>query len=203
MTSEITGEGEYQYDIKQTLNGCSASTVSKWSIVECPTVAPNPESKMICAGESLPTIDAQGTGANFQWYDESNQLIGTTSTLDISALEGYSSMKEMDTKVYRFSVSQDGDDRAGERTYNTNCSDFSCKFPIFYDPTQKIQILTNFLLSLLSIKQMIISKQLRCLYKESDLLFHIKIISRKTVENSTSYEFLKIVRKNFLNDLIF
>ncbi len=117
MTSEITGEGEYQYEIKQTLNGCSALAISKWNIVECPTVAPNPESKMICAGDPLPTIDAQGTGANFQWYDESNQLIGTTAILDISTLAGYVSTKDMDTKVYKFSVSQDGDDGAGGRCF--------------------------------------------------------------------------------------
>ena len=92
-------------------------------------------------------------------------------------------------------------ERAGERTYSTDCSDFCCKSPIFYDPTQNIQILTDFLLSFLSMQQMTIIKQLRCHYKEHDLLFHIKVKAVKSVGKIRSYEILKIVRKNFRDDL--
>jgi hypothetical protein len=121
MKPYITDKGEYSYTVTQTLNTCPATSTSNWSIVECPTPAPTPAPLEICAGQDgLPTIESNGTGAAYKWYDaDNNEISGQTgATLDVASLGGqYKSERDMAKTVYAFSVSQDGDDGAGGRCY--------------------------------------------------------------------------------------
>lgn len=111
----ISDIATYTYSIYQTANGCeSPVAISTWSIVECPTPKPSPESIEICAGNTFPGISAQGTGSpSYEWIDSTGAIISTAETLEISSLSGYESV----ARVYTFKVRQDGVDAAGERCW--------------------------------------------------------------------------------------
>ena len=106
----IRDKGSYEYTVMQTLNGCkSASAVSTWNIVECPTPMPTVSPVSICEGDALPTITAIGTGTSFEWIDSEVTVIGNAAALNVATLGGYTSV----ANTYTFQVRQDGDDGAG------------------------------------------------------------------------------------------
>ena len=115
MYPRISEIGTYKYAVTQTLNGCTSPVaVSTYKIVECPTPTPNPDSKQICAGENLPSLNANGIGTpSYEWIDSVGVTISTSGTLDVSTLSGYGS----EQGTYTFKVRQNGLDAAGNECW--------------------------------------------------------------------------------------
>ena len=89
FTSLNTSVGTYTYyATSNNLNGCESSSSTAILSIDPTPVSPNASNVNACFGSNIPLLTANGTGSNFNWYDDillnnlisSNNPFNTTQT---------------------------------------------------------------------------------------------------------------------------
>ncbi|MEQ9188856.1 MAG: DUF1573 domain-containing protein [Cryomorphaceae bacterium] len=82
FTTNESTEGTYHYYVTQSMNGCESEPDTSTLIITGAPLAPIASDYVVCDGEVVPLIVAQGT--SIQWYDDTalSNLVGLGSLLD-------------------------------------------------------------------------------------------------------------------------